>query len=104
MTDPLGGSLVDEEAARVLLSIGVPRQHANAATLRFPERRRNTRSVLDRDRNHFLKAFRGRHGFDRSAYSPELLAQYESGLAELNSRVEAERQAAAQELLAANAS
>lgn len=56
---------------------------------------------LDRDRNHFLKAFRGKHGFDRNAYTPELLAQFEAGLAEVNARVERERGQAAAALLAA---
>ena len=56
--------------------------------------------ALDRDRNHFLKAFRQRHGFERNAYAPETLAQFESGLAAVNAQVEAERQAAAQRLLA----
>jgi hypothetical protein len=53
---------------------------------------------LDRDRNHFLKAFRSRHGFDRNAYTPEQLAQYEAGLAEVNARVEAERHEAVRAL------
>ena len=55
---------------------------------------------LDRDRNHFLKAFRTKHGFDRRAWTPELLAEYEQGLAEINARVETERHAAARELVA----
>lgn len=55
---------------------------------------------LDRDRNHFLKAFRGKHGFDRNAYTPQLLAQFEAGLAEVNARVERERREAAAALLA----
>lgn len=54
---------------------------------------------LDRDRNHFLKAFRSRHGFDRNAYPPELLAQFEASLAKVNGRVEAERREAARTLL-----
>ena len=54
---------------------------------------------LDRDRNHFLKAFRTKHGFDRRAYTPEQLLAYEQGLAEVNGRVDAERQAAARALL-----
>jgi len=39
---------------------------------------------LDRQRNHFMKAFRGRHGFDRRAYAPEVEAEYEAGLADVN--------------------
>ena len=54
---------------------------------------------LDRDRNHFLKAFRTKHGFDRRAWSPELLAEYDQGLAQINARVDAERLAAARDLL-----
>jgi len=54
---------------------------------------------LDRDRNHFLKAFRSKHGFDRRAYTPEQLAAYDQGLAAVNGRVDAERHAAARALL-----
>ena len=41
---------------------------------------------LDRDRNHFLKAFRSKHGASRSDYSPEVLVEFESGLEAVNSR------------------
>jgi len=54
---------------------------------------------LDRDRNHFLKAFRTKHGFDRRAYSSELAAHFERGLADVNARFEDERRAAALELV-----
>ena len=54
---------------------------------------------LDRDRNHFLKAFRAKHGLDRRAYAADLAEQFERGLAEVNARVEAERRAAALELV-----
>jgi hypothetical protein len=54
---------------------------------------------LDRDRNHFLKAFRQRHGFDRRAYSPEQLATYEAGLAEVNACANRELAEAARALL-----
>jgi len=56
--------------------------------------------ALDRDRNHFLKAFRHRHGFDRNAYSPELRAQFEQGLERVNAAAAAERRAVAERLLA----
>ena len=56
---------------------------------------------LDRDRNHFLKAFRQRHGFDRARYTPERLAAYEAGLAEVNERCDRDRATAARALLAA---
>ena len=54
---------------------------------------------LDRDRNHFLKAFRQRHGFDRRAYTAEQLADYEAGLAEVNGRSQRELGLAARDLL-----
>jgi len=50
--------------------------------------------ALDRQRNHFLKAFRQKHGFDRDAYPPERLQEFESGLARVNA-AESERRAAA---------
>lgn len=56
--------------------------------------------ALDRERNHFLKAFRHAHGFDRRAYSAEQLAEYEQGLAAINAQADAERRAAAVEVLA----
>ena len=55
--------------------------------------------ALDRDRNHFLKGFRKKHGFDRSAYSDDLLRTYEAGLEEVNARVTDERRATAEALL-----
>ena len=55
--------------------------------------------ALDRERNHFLKAFRRAHGFDRSTYDAERQAAYRAGLDEVNARVEGERRAAAAELL-----
>ena len=58
---------------------------------------------LDRDRNHFLKAFRSKHGFDRRGYSAALAEQFERGLAEVNARVEDERRAAALELVGGTA-
>ncbi|MCE9593810.1 MAG: hypothetical protein K8S98_06430 [Planctomycetes bacterium] len=54
---------------------------------------------LDRDRNHFLKAFRQRHGFDRRAYTPALLAEFEAGLADVNARADRERNEHAARLL-----
>jgi hypothetical protein len=55
--------------------------------------------VLDRERNHFMKAFRQRHGFDRTKYTAELLAQFEQGLERVNAQVAAERRAVAAKLL-----
>lgn len=56
--------------------------------------------ALDRKRNHFLKDFRGRHGFDRRLYAPEVLAEFEAGLARINREEDSERRAAAERLLA----
>ncbi len=54
---------------------------------------------LDRKRNHFLKAFRGQHGFRRADYSAQQLAEYEQGLEEINGEVQTARRTAAQALL-----
>ena len=54
---------------------------------------------LDRDRNHFLKAFRGKHGFDRTQYSAEQTAEYDAGLERVNAQSNAERREHAQRLL-----
>lgn len=56
--------------------------------------------ALDRKRNHFLKAFRGQHGFDRTGYGAELLAEFEGGLARVNAEEDRERRAAALAILA----
>ncbi len=56
---------------------------------------------LDRERNHFLKAFRGEHGFDRANYSLTVLAGYEEGLAAVNQKHTTERRRAAEGLLSA---
>jgi hypothetical protein len=56
--------------------------------------------ALDRERNHFLKAFRHAHGFDRRAYTAAQLAEYDSGLERVNALADNERRAAALELLA----
>ena len=51
--------------------------------------------ALDRRRDHFLKAFRQEHGFDRRAYAPDVLAAYESGLEAINAEALAAQRAAA---------
>jgi hypothetical protein len=56
--------------------------------------------AIDRKRNHFLKDFRSRHGFDRAAYAPESLALFEAGLARVNAEEDSARRAAAEKLLA----
>lgn len=40
--------------------------------------------ALDRKRNHFLRAFRTTHGFDRRAYSPAETREFDDGLARVN--------------------
>lgn len=56
--------------------------------------------ALDRKRNHFLRDFRGSHGYDRAVYSKETLAAFEQGLDSVNAEVAAGLGAAAQALLA----
>ena len=53
----------------------------------------------DRDRNHFMKAFRNKHGFDRSTYEPDVMTAWDEGLAEINAKVNTELEAAAKRLL-----
>jgi hypothetical protein len=81
-----GGEVADEQLARLrgVLGAWVVRQ-----------------DQLDRDRNHFLKAFRNAHGFDRAAYAPDQLQTFEAGLAEVNDRCNRERREHAQRLLGA---
>jgi hypothetical protein len=56
---------------------------------------------LDRKRNHFLKAFRNEHGFARSAYSPEVLEQYQAGLDAINQENDERLDDAARQVLSA---
>ena len=69
--------------------------HLRAVTATWVERQ----DALDRDRNHFLKAFRHKHGFDRADYDAEQAAAYRNGLDEVNARTDAERRSAAEQLL-----
>jgi hypothetical protein len=55
--------------------------------------------ALDRKRNHFLKAFRQAHGFDRRAYAPNELAAFEQGLEAINAEESRALRAAAIDLL-----
>jgi len=57
--------------------------------------------ALDRKRNHFMKAFRNEHGFDRAAYGEKELLDYEAGLAAVNDQVNRELREAATVLLSA---
>jgi hypothetical protein len=54
--------------------------------------------AIDRKRNHFLKSFRGRHGFDRTRYGPEATRELEGGLALINAEEDSERRATAERL------
>ncbi len=56
--------------------------------------------ALDRKRNHFLKAFRHSHGFDRTRYSPTDLATYDSSLESINAEIRLLRRESATQLLA----
>lgn len=77
----------DDERARI-----------HAAMERWIERQ----DALDRKRNHYLKAFRTAHGFDRTRYTPDETAEFENGLAKINREEDVERADAARELLAAS--
>jgi hypothetical protein len=55
---------------------------------------------LDRKRNHFLKDFRRRHGFERASYSQEQLGAFEDGLAKVNGEAGAQLRLSAASLLA----
>jgi hypothetical protein len=55
--------------------------------------------AIDRKRNHFLKAFRGKHGADRTQYSAAQLAEFDAGLARVNDEENRERRSAAERLL-----
>lgn len=56
--------------------------------------------TLDRKRNHFLRDFRAQHGFDRNAYTPEVLSRYEQGLERIHGEASARLTEAARALLA----
>lgn len=71
------------EHARALWPAGPPAQQLEFLRGEF-ERVVREQDALDRRRNHFLKAFRGEHGFDRRAWSAALLGEYERGLDEIN--------------------
>ena len=51
--------------------------------------------ALDRERNHFMKDFRGTHGFDRPACTPEQEAAWRAGLDRVNAEVDEGRPAPA---------
>ncbi len=55
--------------------------------------------TLDRKRNHFIKAFRQKHGFDRVRWSPEQSEEFDFGLAKINAGEDDARRRAAMELL-----
>jgi len=57
--------------------------------------------ALDRRRNHYLKAFRQAHGFDRAAYGADERAQFDAGLEHINAEAAAERTSAAADVLTA---
>jgi hypothetical protein len=55
--------------------------------------------ALDRQRNHFLKGFRTKHGFDRTRYDAAQLAEFETGLARINAAEDDARRTAALALI-----
>ena len=55
--------------------------------------------ALDRKRNHFIKAFRQKHGFDRMRWSREQSEEFDFGLAKINAGEDDSRRRAAGEML-----
>jgi hypothetical protein len=55
--------------------------------------------ALDRKRNHYLRDFRQKHGFDRRSYTKEQASEFEAGLAAVNTEVSTRLTAAARTLL-----
>ena len=55
--------------------------------------------AVDRKRNHYLRDFRQKHGFDRREYSPELAREFEEGLERVNAEADERLRQAAEELL-----
>jgi hypothetical protein len=58
--------------------------------------------ALDRKRNHFIKAFRQKHGFDRVRWSREQSEEFDFGLAKINAGEDDARRRAALELIQSN--
>lgn len=58
--------------------------------------------ALDRKRNHFLKDFRGRHGFERKSYDEATAAAYRAGIDGVNAEARQAQTDAATALLAAS--
>lgn len=54
--------------------------------------------ALDRKRNHFLRDFRSANGFDRTKYTAEQLAAFETALARVNLEEDRLRTQAAEQL------
>jgi len=76
-----------------------PRDPASEAVHAIVQEWVARQDAFDRKRNHFLKDYRGRHGFDRSSYSPEALAGYDAGLARINEEEDAARRSAAERVV-----
>ena len=76
---------------------GAPNDAALQATLSAWVRRQDG---FDRERNHFLKAFRAEHGPDRNAYTPDVRQGFEAGLEAINESNTQARRTAARALLA----
>lgn len=75
--------------------LGEERERALLAAMADWVRRQD---AFDRTRNHFLKDFRHRHGFDRRQYAPEVEAAFEAGLDAVNGEANADLRAAAERL------
>lgn len=92
------GPLADlSPRARELCALLWPAGVRDAAALRAVlQEWIDRQDALDRKRNHFLKAFRHEHGFDRTRYTPEQSRAFEEGLAKVNAEEDRLRAVAAQ--------
>lgn len=83
------------------LHVGAPNARAteqlHAAMTEWIERQ----DALDRKRNHFLKDFRQRHGFERARYTTEQSQAFDGGLERINADEDRERAEAAMRVLTA---
>ena len=87
-----------QELARELWPTGLD-EESNAALSDVVTKWVERQDTLDRKRNHFMKDFRHKHGFDRAQYTAELSTAWREGLDQVNNESNEERRAAAARLL-----
>jgi hypothetical protein len=97
---PVVDTRLSPRAAEIFASLWGPRPPAAIAEAVAARTRAwvEAQDQLDRDRNHFLKAFRQRHGLERAKYAPAVSAEFEAGLERVNAAARDALEAAAAEL------